>query len=85
MMDDAFRTIDKYRTTDSSLYNLLRKHILIETMFPKYALCDLHASTFTPEEIHQRRLDFKKDAQELGMVEHMEHYFIDTTYAEWGI
>ena len=85
MMDDAFRVIDKYRTTDSSLYNLLRKHILIETMFPKYALCDLHASTFTPEEIHQRRLDFKKDAQELGMVEHMEHYFIDTKYAEWGI
>ncbi len=85
MTDEAFRVIEKYRTQDPSLYQILRKHILIETMFPKYALCDLHASTYTPEELLQRRLDFKKDAQELGIVEHMEHYFIDVKYAEWGI
>ena len=85
MMDDAFRSIDKYRTSNSALYQILRKHILIETIFPKYSLCDLHSSTFTPDELLQRRLAFKKDAQELGVVEHMEHYFIDVKYAEWGI
>ena len=84
-MDEAYKIIEKYKNTDTALYNTLRKHILIETMFPKYALCDLHANTYTDDEILQMRLDFKKDATEIGMVEHMEHYFIDVKYAEWGI
>ena len=85
MMDDAYKAIEKYRTTDASLYKTLANHILIETMFPKYAICDLHADTFTSEEILERRLAFKKDAESIGMVEHMEHYFIDVKYAAWGI
>lgn len=84
-MEEAYKTIEKYKTTDSSLYTTLSKHILIETMFPRFALCNLHGGTYAPEELRQMRLAFRKDAESIGMVEHMEHYFIDSVYATWGI
>ncbi len=84
-MDSAYKAIEKYKTSDSSLYKILQKHILIETMFPRFALCNLHGGTYTPEELRQLRLSFKKDAESIGMVEHMEHYFINVVYSSWGI
>ncbi len=84
-MDEAYKAIEKYETTDSSLYKTLKKHILIETMFPRFALCNLHGSTYTAEELKQLRLSFKKDAESIGMVEHKEHYYIDSVYSSWGI
>ena len=54
-------------------------------MFPRFALCNLHGGTYAPEELRQMRLAFRKDAESIGMVEHMEHYFIDSVYATWGI
>lgn len=84
-MDSAYKAVEKYKTSDASLYKILQKHILIETMFPRFALCNLHGGTYTPEELRQLRLFFKKDAESIGMVEHMEHYFINVVYSSWGI
>ena len=84
-MNEAKKAVEKYKVSDPALYKTLEKHISIETIFPRFALCNLHANTYTPEEIRDLRLAFKRDAESLGVVEHMEHFFIDTVYASWGI
>lgn len=84
-MDEAYAAVEKYKTIDTALYNKLRKHILIETMFPRFALCNLHGNTYSPNELREMRLAFRKDAESIGMVEHMEHYFFDVVYTSWGI
>ena len=67
------------------LYQKLVKHIKIETLFPKYALCTLHESTYTQTELRKLRLDFKAVADELGLVEQKEHGNISDVYKQWGI
>ena len=84
-MDEAYKTIEKYQTSDPSLYKTLKKHILIESMFPRFALCNLHGSSYSPNELLQMRRNFKKDAESIGMVEHMEHYYLESVYSSWGI
>ena len=85
MMDDAYKAIEKYKSSDETLYKKLQKHILIESMFPRFALCNLHGATYSPNELRDLRLAFRKDAESIGMVEHMEHYFFDAVYSTWGI
>ncbi len=84
-MDEAYKAIEKYQTSDPSLYKTLKKHILVESMFPRFALCNLHGNSYSPNELTEMRQSFKKDAESIGMVEHMEHYYLEAVYSSWGI
>ncbi len=84
-MNEAEKAIAHYKTTEPEKYARLHKHILVETLFPRYALCDLHADTYSSSEILALRKAFKKDGDELGLMEHMEHHYITEKYEEWGI
>ncbi len=84
-MNEAEKAIAHYKTSDPAKYSRLHKHILIETLFPRYALCDLHGDTYSPSELLALRKEFKKDGDALGLIEHMEHHYITEKYEEWGI
>ncbi len=84
-MEAAEKAILHYKNSDPVKYAKLHKHILIETLFPRYALCDLHADTYTNSEILALRTAFKKDGDALGLIEHMEHHYISEKYEEWGL
>lgn len=84
-MDEAEKAIAHYKVSDPVKYAKLHKHILIETLFPRYALCDLHADTYSSSEITALRKAFKEDGDSLGLIEHMEHHYITEKYEEWGI
>ncbi len=84
-MNEAEKAIAHYKTSEPIKYARLHKHILIETLFPRYALCDLHADTYSNSEITALRKAFKADGDSLGLIEHMEHHYITEKYEEWGI
>lgn len=85
LMDKAYKSVAYLELENPELYQKLVKHIKIETLFPKYALCTLHESTYTQTELRKLRLDFKAVADELGLVEQKEHGNISDVYKQWGI
>lgn len=87
MMDKAYKAVGYLELTDPALYQKLVKHIKIETLFPRYALCTLHASdgSYTASEMQKMREEFKKDGDELGLLQHEEHDYITSIYKQWGL
>lgn len=85
LMDKAEKAVAYLELENPTLYKKIIKHIKIETLFPKYALCTLHEGTYTSSQILKLRLEFKADADELGLVQHQEHDYITSVYKQWGI
>lgn len=89
MMDKAYKAIAHYETEDPELYAKLYKHIRIETLFPQYALCTLHETSYSETELYELRSNFKKDADALGVKEFREGDYakdnVTQTYRQWGL
>lgn len=85
LIDEAYGAIAHYQTTDPATYEVLSRHILIESVFPRFVLCTTYASSFDDEELLQMRLDFKKDFTALKNTTHKEHTTIEVVYSLWGI
>lgn len=85
-MEKAKKAVAHLQLENPQLYQKYVKHIKIETLFPNFALCDLHAESYTDSELRQLRLSFKADATELGLVDTREHDGkLPDLYARWGI
>lgn len=85
LMENAKKQVAYLELEDPDLYRKLIKHIDIETLFPKYALCTLHESSYTASALLAMREDFKAIADELGLLQHKEHDYITTIYKQWGL
>lgn len=85
LMEKAKKSVAYLELSDPELYQKLIKHIEIEELFPKYALCTLHESCYTASAMHEMRVEFKALADKLGLVEHKEHDYITTIYKQWGL
>lgn len=85
LMDNAKKSLVYLELENPVLYQKLIKHIEIEELFPKYALCTLHESSYTSSAMLQMRKDFKIQADRLGLLQHEEHDYITTIYKQWGL
>lgn len=85
-MDKAYKAVAYLELQDPELHARLVKHIKIETMFPKFALCTLHEASYTSTQMHEMRVAFMNDAMELGLVDYREHDGkFDTLFSAWGL
>ena len=86
-IDSALASVAKYETTDSATYTMLKNHILAESLFPRYALITLYESSFTSEELTEKRTAFKTDCDALGVTRYGEFASRDLSilYESWGI
>ena len=84
-IDDAYAAAEQYRDTDPELYDRVRQHIRIESVFPKFALATLHAGKFSDEELLRLRMEVKVDCEELNIRKVQEHIEITTVFSEWGL
>ncbi len=85
IMDKAKKSVAYLELQNPELYEKLIKHIEIEELFPKYALCTLHESSYTASEMLEMRKEFKALGDKLGLVEHKEHDYITSIYKQWGL
>ncbi len=84
-IDEAYTKIEKYKDSDPMLYASLVKHIKQEGIFPRYALCTLHANIYSDAQLLAMRKSFKEDCFELNVTRHEEHVTIDSLFALWGV
>lgn len=89
LCDEAYKRIEKYKTSDPGLYESLVKHIQIEELFPKYYICSSadYSKYYTAEALYELRYSFYKSATnvEFQLLGEGVQYALNTVYAQWGI
>lgn len=87
LCDEAYAAIEKYKTTDSEKYELLKKHIDIETLFPRFVICENYGGMYTSSEIAEMRQAFCTDCKNLGLTKYAENDASVMTdyYNKWGV
>ncbi len=87
LCDQAYAAIEKYKNTDSEKYELLKKHIDIETLFPRFVLCVNYGGMYSSSEIAEMRQSFCTDCKNLGMNKYAEpDTSVMTEYFDkWGV
>ena len=85
-VDQAYELIEKYKDNDQETYDKLYKHILIESLFPRYALLQLYPSSFIGNEQLAEKLKFKEDCEYLSFSHWSESkQSISNLWQLWGI
>lgn len=84
-MNDGLKAVEKYKKTDPALYTMLKNHITMESLFPRYALCTLYGNTYSTDVRLEMRTALKADCEALNLTRHEEHNTIDGVFAEWGL
>ncbi len=83
--DEAYAAIEKYKTEDPALYEVLYEHIKIETMFPRFALIRLHEGKYSDQVLYDMKVSFCNDARDLGITNQNEQGSIEVVFAAWGL
>lgn len=84
LFDEAYKVIEKH-SSDPELYDAVYKHILIESLFPRYVLCTTYALSFSKTQLKEMRKAFAEDFETLGNTTHEEHYTIDVIFSTWDL
>ena len=85
LIDEAYAAIEPLKVSNPDRYDVLAKHIKIESMFPRFALLRLYSGMYASTELYDLRTEFKADCQTLNITYVQEHTSIDTVFADWGL
>ena len=66
-IEEAYGLIEPLKETDRAEYDRLYNHILRESMFPRFAMLELHSEAFGKTEWVKETTAFKKDCETLGI------------------
>ena len=84
--DEAYASIEKYKTTDTETYNRLYEAILLESLSYRYLLIDFFPEECGNEtELYEMKSAWKTDAARLGITHRSESETISKLYEAWGI
>lgn len=92
-IDEAYKLIEKYKGAQQSKYEVLQKHILAESVFPRFALLELYSGNYDETTLYKTRVAFKDDIESLGfdwLVEAdpftgLKQYTFSELFKQWGI
>lgn len=92
-IDEAYKSIEKYKGSNQSKYESLYRHILAESVFPRFALLELYSGNYAEATLYNTRVAFKDDIESLGfdwLVEAdpftgLKQYTFSELFKSWGI
>ncbi len=85
LCDKAYLAVEKYKTSDPDLYAVLVNHIKIETLFPRFMICEYYSDYYTPEDREAMRVAFYEDCKELDYQYYSEGVAIQSWFEKWGV
>lgn len=83
-MDEAYAAVEHYRTSDPALYETLRNHILLETIFPRFALVTLHTGYYSDATLKSMRDAFREDCSTLSITMYSEVTTLESIFSGWN-
>lgn len=85
LIDEAYASIEHYRTENPDLYAVLEEHILLESMFPRFALIRLYPGKYSAETLFAMQTEFRDDCQALKITMLSEGGSLDEVFSSWGL
>ena len=85
LCDKAYSSIEKYKNTDPERYQTLKKHITVETIFPRFVICEFYGGYYSNEEIQSMRRSFYDDCIDLKIEAYSENVALSEWFTKWGI
>ena len=85
LFDEAYKSIEIYKTTNKELYDKLYTRIAIEEMSVRYMVIDLYAGRFSPIELRELQIAFMNDCFKYGIDKIAEIKDISVVFSQWGI
>lgn len=85
LCDKAYLAVDKYKSTDPELYKVLINHIKIESLFPRFMICEYYSEYYTPADKLAMRVSFYEDCKALDYQYYAEGVPIQSWFEKWGI
>lgn len=85
LCDKAYAAIEKYKSTDAELYETLRKHITIETIFPRFVICEFYGGYYSNAEITAMRQVFYDDCIDIKIEAYSENTPLANWFTKWGV
>lgn len=85
-VEDAYSRIEPLAATDSALYATLYENVLRESIFPRFALLDLHQGKYSASEFKELASAFKADCGTLKITLFGEGTNnLSKYYSKWGV
>ena len=85
LVDEAYEAIEPMKESDPEMYAVYSEHILLESMFPRYALLNFYKGSYSEEAFYRDAFQFKLDCGTLGMTKWREGSSIDEIFTQWGV
>ena len=83
-IDQGIEAIEPLSVTDPTLYQSIYDNLVLESIFPRYALLENYSGTYSNVSLQQARSSFRSDCQRLGVSKYNENGNLDSIYASWG-
>ena len=84
-IDRAYAVIAETYAEDSALSAALNVRVNLESIFPRYILCQYYANNYGEAKKAEMRESFKADCTSLGITRHWEHSEISGLWNSWGL
>lgn len=84
-IDQAYAAIEPLKKSDPEAYELAYKHILAESLFPRYYAITLFGGNYTNTELLEMKKQFRTDCDLVGFTYTKEHNPINNLWTSWGI
>ena len=85
LVEKAYEAIELVKESDPEMYEVYKEHILLESMFPRFALLTCYSGTFTSEEFYNEAYSFKQDCLSFGIGYSVEWVTLDSYWLDWGV
>ena len=85
LCEQAKMAVAKYKATDPNLYETLIKHITIETIFPRWMICNYYTGYYQALEMQEMRQKFVNDCTVLGIKNYSEAEKLINHTSLWGV
>ena len=85
LIDEAYAAIEPLKVSNPDRYDILEKHIKLESMFPRFALLRLYSGMYASTDLYNARMEFKGDCTTFGITYVQEQTSMDTVFADWGL
>ncbi len=85
-VNEAFEAILPLKETDPETYDVLYKHVLRESIFPRFALLELYPDHFTQQDFKASTKAIKQDCETLGITRYGDQtQFMANYYKKWKL
>lgn len=84
-MNEAQEAIEVLRENNRALYETISNNIILESIFPRYALLEHHSGKYSAMALEEARSSFREDCLKVNVTKANENTTMESIYASWGL